>query len=465
MSNASRRDRSADDQALVWKTAATRGAGVSRSGWFTRAAHAVAAHVFSALALGGILAGPLSLAAGAADDSVYRLRVSDKLAIKVGQWKPVEEKYEDWSGLSGTYTIGADGKISVAMAGSIQAAGETTEAVAERIAVLLQTKIGLTNKPAASVEIAEYNPVYVVGGVTTPGEFKYRPNLTVIQAVGLAGGLLRARTLQLRADRDRLTAVRDYNVLKLERWALLAKKARLMAELNEREKIEAPMTLIAAPSAEHLIKAEQAILDSRRRAFKSKIAAIEDLRKILKQKLQKLDEEIKIRTRQLKSTKQQLEDASELLKRGLTTKPRESGLEVVVTDFESKLIALEVLNLTTEQQLNATVRDELDLINTLRQEIVDGLKTTQQELDVTNTKLVAAEALLNEAATFASMMADTKGDSKTKFSYTVQRRIEGVVQTVNAEEVTALQPGDTLQVIITSSDPTMQTLLDMQTPG
>src|SRR5690606_12292431 len=38
------------------------------------------------------------------------------------------------------------------------------------------------------VSVAEYRPVYVSGDVASPGEQRYRPGLTVRQAISLAGG-------------------------------------------------------------------------------------------------------------------------------------------------------------------------------------------------------------------------------------------------------------------------------------
>ncbi len=69
-----------------------------------------------------------------------------------------------------------------AVVGEIEASGRTTSEIASDIADRLKAKAGLATRPDASVQIVKYRPYYVMGSVEKPGEYEYRPQLSVLQA-------------------------------------------------------------------------------------------------------------------------------------------------------------------------------------------------------------------------------------------------------------------------------------------
>ncbi len=389
---------------------------------------------------------PHSGFAQAAQD--YQLGVNDRLAIKVGRWKAVEATFEGWEGLSGEYRVGPNGKISIALAGDIPAAGRTAEQISRELALRIQRRIGLDQPPATAVEVAEFRPIYVVGAVNTPGEFRYRPGMTVIQAVGLAGGIYRPQETMLNAERERLIAVRDYDLVRAQRWSLLARKARLEAQLAESKEVTITEEFKRTPNADRLVKMENEILIAELNTLKSKLAALTDLSKLLRSKLEKLAEEIEIRAKQLKRAKERLDGVRSLVERGLTTKSRLTDLSQAVTDLEATQIALEVLNLTTAQDLNQTLREKVDLVNTARQDVLNKLRNTEAELDQVELNEKAAAALVSQTSSLgAGLRTDlNKPNSEPKLIYVLSRRGGGELKTLTVTEHATVQPGDTLQV-------------------
>jgi len=89
--------------------------------------------------------------------------------------------------LTGEFRISDSGKIAIPLLGSVPAAGLTTEKLQGDIASELEAK-NLLQKPNVSVEITEYRPVFVLGEVNRPGEYPYKPGMTVLSAVSTAGG-------------------------------------------------------------------------------------------------------------------------------------------------------------------------------------------------------------------------------------------------------------------------------------
>jgi polysaccharide export outer membrane protein len=89
--------------------------------------------------------------------------------------------------LTGEFRINDSGQIAMPLLGSIPAAGLTTEKLQSDIASELESR-NLLHKPNVSVEITEYRPVFVLGEVNRPGEYPYKPGMTVLSAVSTAGG-------------------------------------------------------------------------------------------------------------------------------------------------------------------------------------------------------------------------------------------------------------------------------------
>jgi len=109
------------------------------------------------------LAGTLAILAGSvqlAGAEAYTLGTMDKLNIRIVEWQTAEGAVRDWSSISGDYVVGPSGVISVPIVGEVEANGRTTAEVATEIGDVLQQKLGLMDRPEASVELAEYRPFF-----------------------------------------------------------------------------------------------------------------------------------------------------------------------------------------------------------------------------------------------------------------------------------------------------------------
>jgi|KBSMisStandDraft_5_1062788.scaffolds.fasta_scaffold58966_2 polysaccharide export outer membrane protein len=111
-----------------------------------------------------------------ADD--YKLQAGDKLRIEV---------YKD-AQLSQSVQIRPDGKITLPLVGDVAAMGLTPIDLRERIATALKDYM---NNPVVTVIVVEGTSptAYVVGEVNHPGPVVLQANMTVLQALAVAGGL------------------------------------------------------------------------------------------------------------------------------------------------------------------------------------------------------------------------------------------------------------------------------------
>jgi polysaccharide export outer membrane protein len=137
----------------------------------------------------------LAAPAAWAQASGYLIQPGDVLAITV---------LEDDS-LNQQSLVTPDGRISVPLAGTVQASGRTVEAVEGTIADRLASNFAVRPSVFVSVvsvtEEEETFPIYVLGQVETPGLVEVLPGTTLLQAVALAGGLDRfaaTKRIQLR---------------------------------------------------------------------------------------------------------------------------------------------------------------------------------------------------------------------------------------------------------------------------
>jgi|SRR5689334_9646851 polysaccharide export outer membrane protein len=112
----------------------------------------------------------------AAAEPAYTLDAGDKLRVVVfGQ-----------DGISNSYIVDAGGKVNMPLIGAVPARGLTNQQLAAAIATRL--KQGFVREPHVTVEIETYRPFFILGEVTTPGQYPYVANLTTEMAVAIAGG-------------------------------------------------------------------------------------------------------------------------------------------------------------------------------------------------------------------------------------------------------------------------------------
>ena len=121
----------------------------------------------------------------------YRLGSGDRLRVVVFN----EEQ------LTGEVMVDPNGAIGMALAGSVRAAGRTTEQLAADIAARLRGTY--LRDPNVSVQVLQTRPFYVIGEVARPGEYPYRAGMTVQTAVAVAGGFT------FRANQRRVFVTRE----------------------------------------------------------------------------------------------------------------------------------------------------------------------------------------------------------------------------------------------------------------
>lgn len=92
----------------------------------------------------------------------------------------------DQTDLTNTYSVDKAGYVAMPLIGTIDARGRTTHEIESSIATKLRANY--LRDPDVAVEIARYRPFFIMGEVTTSGQYSYVAGLTIQQAIAVAGG-------------------------------------------------------------------------------------------------------------------------------------------------------------------------------------------------------------------------------------------------------------------------------------
>jgi len=109
-------------------------------------------------------------------DAPYLLASGDRVRVIVfGQ-----------ESLSNSFAVDGAGNISMPLIGLVKAYGLTTADLGAAIAARLRD--GYLRDPRVSVEVEAFRPFFVLGEVTTSGQYPFINGMTVQNAVAVAGG-------------------------------------------------------------------------------------------------------------------------------------------------------------------------------------------------------------------------------------------------------------------------------------
>lgn len=120
----------------------------------------------------------ISSPGAAVDTKTFKVGPQDVLKIIV--WRE-----QDFTGL---YTVHSDGKITLPLAGDIQAGGLTADEIQKNVTAALSK---LIQKPNVTVTVQQVlsQKYFMDGEIGRPGEYQLSAPTTVLEAISMAGGL------------------------------------------------------------------------------------------------------------------------------------------------------------------------------------------------------------------------------------------------------------------------------------
>ena len=391
---------------------------------------------------------PVLMQVSFAKDFKYLLGPQDQLQIRVSDLRPGTGEAYQWQAFNIPFTVGPMGRLSLPIIGEIVADGKSTADIEAMIAEKLQSKAGLAAKPDASVQIIKYRPFYIMGNVEKPGEYEFRPNLSVIQAISIAGGLRRVNADLISGyTRSAVTSKGDVEELMLRRLALLARQARLTSEVQNTP-LQFPAELLSQSknsSIARLMSDEKLASDNNRSGLQNRLENLNQSKVFLQEQITSLTSKEAALARQLEVLKQEFERISTLVSKGLSALPRQVDVSQTMVQMESNRLDAQIGIIRARQDLAKADRDMIELKETRRNSALQEVLEVQSKLGEGSIKSNTAAKLLLQSN--ALLDADSySNDNSRQQRYSLVRMANGKQAVLEVQENDAVEPGDVLKV-------------------
>lgn len=395
---------------------------------------------------------PAQLQSAAANGD-YVLGPLDKIRLKVFAWRPSRDEVYEWKALNDVYTVGASGEVSLPLIGDVGAGGSNVRELSNAVSNRMKEALGLVDAPFASIEIVQFRPFYILGAVERPGEYAFRPHLTIVQALSIAGGMPRFNEFEaIRLDRDSISTIGERHVIESEIKSLLAKRARLEAEAKGASAITFPWALTQlddTATIAPLMQEEKNIFNARRSAFELRMAELQHMKDVLQKDLQTSQANLESHNSYVQLAKQEFDQFEQLYAKKLTTTNRRAEAARNLMQIESERLRMESDQTRIRQDISRNGMETLDMQTARINQAVADLRTAQSRLDELKGKLATAERLLHGSSSTSPRLVSTQDDApRNAINYKIIRIEGGQPIELAASETTLLQPGDTIKVSI-----------------
>ncbi|ODT82088.1 MAG: hypothetical protein ABS76_09700 [Pelagibacterium sp. SCN 64-44] len=370
-----------------------------------------------------------------------------KLRLTVVQFVAATGDYKRWDALGGDLEVGPDGSVTVPTLGAIDVGSFTADQLGAEIGRRLQAKLGLLDAPDASVQILDYPPVYVVGNVATPGQYAFRPGMTIMQALALAGGEPRSQegapglseTIRLQSDLDGVNA----DILRAK-----ARLARLKSEFSGGEQIIFPPELRATdPTAAEIMEQERRIFQAHFNEFDRQQTGLTQLAELYNAEIDALGQKAQVIDEQIAEAQKQVDALTSLVSAGSATVSRLTDAERILSNLRSDKLDNLIATMTARENLNRSQRDLAKLQDEQKSNAALQLQQEQAGLEKMALSQIATTRMLRQSLQFDqdTTLARTM---RTSLSYAILRQQDGQPVTLDANEASTLLPGDLVKVTL-----------------
>jgi len=377
----------------------------------------------------------------------YKLQPGDVLEISVIGVPDLRQRSQ----------IGVDGEIVLPLVGQVKVGGLSVSEARRIITQSLSNKLyqQATNDGREAqhlilpdtivVTVAEYRPIYVKGDVAKPGEYLFRPGMTVRQAVAVAGGY---DVMQLRLANPFLQAAdfrSEDEALRVEFATEQARVWRLRTELGEQGvEYAIDKALVPTELAERLLQTETQHL-------KARVAAREKDKALLRDAIAKASLQLSILAEKKEKDQEgnqadtaDFEKVRDLSRTGLTPAARLSDTRRAALLSSDQLLQtiVEMSNLERQRDEFSIQLEKIDA-----QARIDALK----ELQDANSRIAQITARLRgagEKLKYAGLQSQLTRGTGERPEITVYRNGENGRERLAADEDLVLAPGDVIDVVL-----------------
>jgi polysaccharide export outer membrane protein/exopolysaccharide production protein ExoF len=288
--------------------------------------------------------------------------------------------------------------------------------------------------------------------VANSGVFPHRPDLTVLQAVSMAGGLRTRAEERHEEERDAITRTGELDVLRLQRDHLMARLARLEAETARSDSVQFPKELAERrdePAISELLEAEQLIFAAREDAYDTQLRTLEQLKRSLETEIPSLTAQLGTVDTQIRLIKEELDTVTTLLQAGLSNAPRRMDLERQIARTEGERLRVESGLLRAKQEISKAEISIVELRTGRTRDVRVELRESQSKLEELGRRIETASQLVDAAAAASPYVIDSDDSGRmAEPVYYLVRRVNDQTTELQVDETTPVQPGDTVKVYV-----------------
>jgi protein involved in polysaccharide export with SLBB domain len=344
--------------------------------------------------------------------------------------------------LSAEYVINDSGNIMIPLLGWIKTEGHSIRTLRETIMGQFERVMG--RQGDVSIAITKRQPIYVTGLLKNVGVFEFVPDMMVLHAVALAGGVKKEEIYAGRFA-EYIRAKAEHTRARHQMKRLVAKHAALIARRDQLREVAPPerlVNMVGAEEARVLIERvtklaghNEGVAEAKRQALENRVDHQRNQVELLKKRLAEISPELE--TRRARYARMQL-----LLKRGITTSanPDAAHESFVVVKDRRDSIAQELAN--AEFALRKATSDLKQFGAGQRIELAKEISRIESELDDSEIELFSTQA--NKE--MADKLFMQSGSDMRDVTYQVLRKSRAGPVSLDADQTTQLVPGDVLNV-------------------
>lgn len=363
----------------------------------------------------------------------YRVGTGDVLSVSIF----------GYADISGEHAVREDGSIALHLLGRIEAAGRTVPEVEEEIAQ--RARDAFQSEPSVVVSITAYRDVFVTGGVDVPGAYPFRPGLTVIKAVALAGGMRRVAQDENSAQRL-LDVQRRAEQARTRMANAQARIEAIDAEIRRPDGDDAaPRRLDGVDGADTAVEAatpEGELVATRRALLRRSVEQARRQSRLAEEEAESMQQRRLLIQNQREAVAEQRARIEELVERGLARREQLLDLEITADNYRAEELESTAFE-SRARQTAANAESQIELERTrYRQDLLSDRIDTAENLALARAEYRAAAVYLRSIAGAVPNVGETASPV-----YEILRRNGAQIYTLAANETTLLHPDDVLRVI------------------
>ncbi len=344
-----------------------------------------------------------------------------------------------------------DGTVKLPVVGRLVAAGGTVDTLQAEIAKTLSLEplrlVGANEEVWLKIEpskifvtIAEYRPVYVTGDVQVGGEKPFRPGMTALQALVLAGGIgeeLREPSLAElgRTIAERLLVSDQIELANAEVNRLKAEIAALDGDIGQ----ETGQT--GAFDKNQLSDADSQLISSQTELRELNAETIELSLQQMYERLRILEELDSVNAEALEAYEQEYERMFALAERGVATISSATEAQQGALTMSSR--ALETIAETYDQRVDIAQTTDANRIELLHERIEIFGTLIEQNLHLKELK--SQHRALD--ARYSILMQEKDAGQENDIGVVIYRRVPQGMERIDASLDAEVLPGDVIQFL------------------